>query len=843
MLVSIKFVFLILAIMTPFLLFQNVLIRTTVIGLLCLGYSTNGFSQVCGDGICDSFFGENCSNCPGDCPCLSGQECIDSSCTYIVNGNVGVNNTDPKTALDIHGGLSHRGLDIVISNGDSVFIPENLSLAVISGYNPNFGENVIVVLPITISDGQRLVIQNRTNVKLELVFGFFNPIILNQATSIELIHTANYGWTHLSSTPSLNETNWKLDGNIFTNPFSNFIGTKDEVDLVIKTNDVERFRIKDDGKIGIGTSTPDAYVQINSKATASSPTLNLMDSTANNIGGPYIQFTNLANTSKLKIKGSIGSATNGSDSYIDFFRNSNTLMTLRGDGNLGVGTLDPTSRLVLSSSTSNLLSLQNTNPLDNGITNYIHFGGSNYSTGFISTIGQSNSNARMGFYTGYSFTGGPSFMQERLSISNDGKVGVSRTNPTQKLDVNGKLKVGDDSTTPQAGTIRWNAGNNDFEGFNGSVWLSLTKSSNSGWGGNDEIKENQKVSSLEDDPFRLMGYSIDIRDSLAVIGSNTVNFNKKGKAYIYKYNTATNNWIFFDTLVPSSSQLETGFGSSVKIFQDYIAVGAFKEDNGSIDQAGKIYFYKLTGGAYTEVGSIVGSFTNENFGRNFDVNESKYLVATNNNDLIRFYYVWGPSFPQFSELLTSYSNSQNKVSVAMSNNNIAYISSPEDNKVNVYKYDLQGGIWNFYFLTNLDNMSGVLDVSKELGTIEYLIVGKANDVSNTHHAFVYKRTSNSFTLQSELIGQDGINEEGFGFSVAITKDYCIVGNPESDKAYVFQRHNNSWQFKSILTESSSQSNSYFGFSVAMSNNYSVVGARDKDVEGNDNQGQVFFFSK
>lgn len=50
--------------------------------------------------------------------------------------------------------------------------------------------------------------------------------------------------------------NWTLQGNLGTNPAINFIGSTDATDLVMKTNNTERLRIKSDGKVGIGTASP-----------------------------------------------------------------------------------------------------------------------------------------------------------------------------------------------------------------------------------------------------------------------------------------------------------------------------------------------------------------------------------------------------------------------------------------------------------------------------------------------------------------------------------------------------------------------------------------------------------
>ncbi|OGD67731.1 hypothetical protein A2Z61_00015 [Candidatus Campbellbacteria bacterium RIFCSPLOWO2_02_35_12] len=63
-----------------------------------------------------------------------------------------------------------------------------------------------------------------------------------------------------------------------------------------------------------------------------------------------------------------------------------------------------------------------------------------------------------------------------LSVFGNGyfqdNVGIGIVSPQAKLDVAGKIKVGDDSVSPTAGTIRWTG--SDLEVYDGSVWKSLT---------------------------------------------------------------------------------------------------------------------------------------------------------------------------------------------------------------------------------------------------------------------------------------------------------------------------------------------------------------------------------
>jgi hypothetical protein len=60
---------------------------------------------------------------------------------------------------------------------------------------------------------------------------------------------------------------------------------------------------------------------------------------------------------------------------------------------------------------------------------------------------------------------------DRVTVKPDGYVGIGQSEPSEKLDVAGGLKIGATSNE-NAGTIRFSGG--DFEGYNGSSWQSLT---------------------------------------------------------------------------------------------------------------------------------------------------------------------------------------------------------------------------------------------------------------------------------------------------------------------------------------------------------------------------------
>ena len=81
----------------------------------------------------------------------------------------------------------------------------------------------------------------------------------------------NDGFGGLSwAVPNTSTTAWQLLGNSGTNPTTpdfNFLGTIDNVDLAIRTNDTERMRVMAAGNVGIGTSTPDGLLHLNATNT------------------------------------------------------------------------------------------------------------------------------------------------------------------------------------------------------------------------------------------------------------------------------------------------------------------------------------------------------------------------------------------------------------------------------------------------------------------------------------------------------------------------------------------------------------------------------------------------
>jgi hypothetical protein len=140
---------------------------------------------------------------------------------------VGIGNTSPEARLDI------------TSTTNGILLPRvaltdlNLALPIV---NPQSGS-----LPVS-----TLVFHDGSNA---IESGFY-------------YWTAN-GWRILQSG---DDNNWNLLGNSGTDPSVNFLGTKDQQDLVIKTTSVERARVTSGGNVGVGTSSPTSLLQVTGSA-------------------------------------------------------------------------------------------------------------------------------------------------------------------------------------------------------------------------------------------------------------------------------------------------------------------------------------------------------------------------------------------------------------------------------------------------------------------------------------------------------------------------------------------------------------------------------------------------
>lgn len=163
----------------------------------------------------------------------------------------------------------------------------------------------------------------------------------------------------------------------------------------------------------------------------------------------------------------INNLTRGSSSRYAIYTNDGLIYF---KDKVGMGTTTPTVKLDINDSV-NQEALKITTGLDGRILGIrgelLDFkrNGSNY-------INASNANGNFIFGTGGDATS--NIIYQRMFITSTGNVGIATSTPTEKLDVNGAIKIGSTSAaTPTAGTIRFNTTTSKFEGYDGTAWVAF----------------------------------------------------------------------------------------------------------------------------------------------------------------------------------------------------------------------------------------------------------------------------------------------------------------------------------------------------------------------------------
>jgi hypothetical protein len=221
--------------------------------------------------------------------------------------------------------------------------------------------------------------------------------------------------------------------------------------MVFLTNNAgtmsEKMTILPDGKVGIGTASPASQLSVVTSSNADGIQIRRNSGTTNDFTTlSFAVSTGVSAESGAEIRGVRTNRATSSDTDLRFVtRSSNTnaeRMTIRDDGNVGIGTSSPGTKLTLDSGDLRIQSLKSTNATIQSIV----FRNTN-STGFdVANIkGITGANIFEGVLAFDTKDSGGT-MNERMRILSNGNVGIGTSNPADTLHIVGATGIRIDHT-------------------------------------------------------------------------------------------------------------------------------------------------------------------------------------------------------------------------------------------------------------------------------------------------------------------------------------------------------------------------------------------------------------
>ncbi len=294
--------------------------------------------------------------------------------------------------------------------------------------------------------------------------------VIKEGGNVGIGTTSPEGLLHIKAYEST-DADFYIDADQGDDPTDTWIvqSAASDNDLNFINNTTTNVTFKAGGNVGIGTGSPEGI-------------LHLMAHSGNNATLVIDADAGTDATDTWKIR-SVASNNN-----LNFINDASTFMSIESGGNVGIGTDNPDAKLhvllsgtVMSQYAGTVACFQQNNTTTdwarvsiiggNAGASVLDFGDADkQDIGMLKYDHTDN-------YLSYSYNG-----SEIMRIEDYGYVGIQTTNPTEVLDVNGAIRVGN-TTNTNAGTIKWDGSN--FLGYNGSAWVPLDVQTTSGGGWTD----------------------------------------------------------------------------------------------------------------------------------------------------------------------------------------------------------------------------------------------------------------------------------------------------------------------------------------------------------------------
>lgn len=352
------------------------------------------------------------------------------------------------------------------------------------------------------------------------------------------------------------------------------------------------------------------------------------------------------------------------------------------------------------------------------------------------------------------------------------------------------------------------------------------------------------------------GISVDISGDNSIIGANFEN-GRIGSAYIFSRSGTVWNETAKLTAGDAIGQGQLGF--SVSIDGNYAAAGAYRADS----DTGAVYiFHKDTGGIdnWGQVAKIIPSDgqPGDRFGYAVDIKDTNLIVgavpSTDTPTTPGYVYIFsrsGSTWSQQIKLFASDSSTGDQFghSVAI-DGDYAIVGAPNNDTTGYggpagaayLYYKNEGGLNNWGEQKKFWPTVGGTSVMGHSVDIEgsRAVCGSYSEPtgggfpyipSNTGAAYIYTRSGIVWSIEQKITASDSLEGDQFGYSVALSGDYILVGAnlvdsltiSDAGAVYAFLYNGSTWTEQSKTFSSVQSTTGGFGFDVGIDGDYSIVG--------------------
>lgn len=441
------------------------------------------------------------------------------------------------------------------------------------------------------------------------------------------------------------------------------------------------------------------------------------------------------------------------------------------------------------------------------------------------------------------------------------RVGVGTINPVERLHVAGNIKA--DTLKPNAFKLTTDAGagkvlTSDQAG-NGSWQTSSNAGNGVGFGSWGDCSMNgvDEYNPVADPDGALNdngGYAVAISGNFAIVGADgddCCGDQERGSICFYWHDGS--KWVFMQKVIDAEGDAGDHFGISVAISGNYAIVGAYGDDCCGGTNQGSASIYQFNGNSWAFMQKITDPDGNNGdaFGCNVSISGNNALIGAYGDDGITgvdqgsalIFQLVGSSWV-FKQKITDADGGAGDyfgTSVSISGNSII-VGAYADDISNVTDagsasfYQFNGSLWIIKRKVTLSILNSHFGYSVSISG-NYVVVGipKYNLVNVNLHTgicFIYHYNGTDWVLISNISDFDSPYSKAFGYSVAISGNYLIVGDnkyersfgPTTGAAYVYVRVGLGWQKVQHIKDPAGEHNDNFGYSTAIDGQRFLIGA-------------------